>query len=71
MPFWRFTIYTTLGVLPWCFGLAAAGLALGAHWHTVVRWFLPVSVAVAIALVGWLALWARRRVRARRASASV
>jgi membrane protein DedA with SNARE-associated domain len=67
MPFWRFTAYTILGVLPWCFGLAGAGYALGGNWHTIVHWFLPVSIVVAVILVGWLALWLRRRIRARRA----
>jgi len=71
MPFWRFTVYTTLGVIPWCFGLAAAGLALGENWKTVVHWFLPVSIAVAVALVAWLAVWARRRIKARRETANV
>jgi membrane protein DedA with SNARE-associated domain len=65
MPFWRFTLYTTLGVLPWCFGLGGAGLALGHSWRTVVHWFLPVSIAVAVGLVGWLAVWLVRRARSR------
>ena len=66
MPFWRFSAYTFLGVLPWCFGLAGAGYALGGSWHTIVHWFLPVSIVVAVFLVGWLVLWFRRRIRARR-----
>jgi membrane protein DedA with SNARE-associated domain len=69
MPFSRFTLYTTLGVLPWCFGLAGAGVALGSNWKTVVHWFLPVSIVVAVVLLAWLGLWAYRRVRARRAAA--
>jgi len=71
MPFWRFTLYTFLGVIPWCFGLAGAGLALGANWHTVVHWFLPISIAIGIVLVAWLVVWARRRIKARRAASTV
>jgi len=70
MPFWRFTAYTFLGVLPWCFGLAGAGYALGGSWHTIVHWFLPVSIVVAVILVGWLVVWLRRRIRAGRAPVS-
>jgi membrane protein DedA with SNARE-associated domain len=32
MPFWRFTLYTTLGCLPWCFALTIIGAALGSRW---------------------------------------
>ena len=67
MNVWRFTLYTLLGVVPWCFGLAGAGLALGAQWHTVVRWFLPISIVVAVVLLAWLGVWARRRLKTRRA----
>ena len=71
MPFRRFTLYTALGVVPWCFGLAGAGLALGHSWKTVVHWFLPVSIVVLVALVVWLGLAVRKRVQARRTTAPV
>src|SRR5438477_4236007 len=35
MSFWRFTIYSLLGSIPWTVGLAWAGLALGASWRSV------------------------------------
>ena len=65
MSFWRFTIYTLLGVLPWCFGLAGAGYALGASWHDVVRYFTPISIVLAVVLVALLARWIVHRLRAR------
>jgi membrane protein DedA with SNARE-associated domain len=65
MPLVRFTVYTLLGVLPWCFGLAGAGYALGRSWHRVVHWFLPASIVIAVILVAWLGLWIARRLRAR------
>ena len=65
MPFRRFTTYTLLGVLPWCFGLAGAGSILGASWHKVVHWFLPASIAVAVVLAAWLGVAITRRVRRR------
>jgi membrane protein DedA with SNARE-associated domain len=34
VPFGRYTALSFLGTLPWCFGFAAAGVALGASWET-------------------------------------
>jgi VIT1/CCC1 family predicted Fe2+/Mn2+ transporter len=39
---------------------------LGASWHKVVHWFLPVSIVVAVALVAWLGVSIARRLRQRR-----
>jgi membrane protein DedA with SNARE-associated domain len=33
MPIVRFTVLSFLGTLPWCFGFAGAGLALGTGWE--------------------------------------
>ncbi len=33
MPFWRFTLYTVLGCLPWTFALAWLGYELGDRWE--------------------------------------
>lgn len=37
MPFWRFCIYTFIGSLPWCIGLAWVGCALGREWDTRLK----------------------------------
>jgi membrane protein DedA with SNARE-associated domain len=34
MPFWRFTLYTFLGALPWVTGLTLLGVQVGQNWHT-------------------------------------
>src|SRR5437773_10049012 len=47
-----FSLYTVLGSLPWTFGLAAAGYALGTQWTTVRNYLLPVSIAFAALTVG-------------------
>jgi membrane protein DedA with SNARE-associated domain len=60
-------VYTILGSLPWTIGLVAAGYALGAQWDTVVKYFLPVSIAVLVAGIGVIAWWLAKRLRARRA----
>jgi membrane protein DedA with SNARE-associated domain len=66
MPPVRFTVFTALGSLPWCFGLATAGYLLGDSWHKVDDYVRPVSIAIGAMLVAWLALWFVRRSRARR-----
>jgi membrane protein DedA with SNARE-associated domain len=68
MPFGKFTLYTFLGCVPWCFALTWAGLLLGDNWETFLRYGTPISygVAAVIALViGW---WVWRRLRMRRAA---
>ncbi|MFN2543053.1 MAG: DedA family protein [Actinomycetota bacterium] len=65
MPFWRFTLYTALGVIPWCLGLTAAGYALGTRWHTVESYVRPISIAIAALLLVALGWWIVRRARAR------
>jgi membrane protein DedA with SNARE-associated domain len=66
MPFRRFTIYTFVGCLPWTFALAGLGYALGSQWATVERYLRPISVVVAIVVLGIVAWWFVRRARERR-----
>jgi membrane protein DedA with SNARE-associated domain len=62
MPFWRFTVLTTLGCIPWITMLALIGRAVGDNWS---QWkdnlhYVDYAVAAAIVLgVAWLLL--RRR----------
>lgn len=39
MDLWKFHLYTFLGSWPWCYGLAYAGYAMGAHWDTLGVYF--------------------------------
>jgi membrane protein DedA with SNARE-associated domain len=58
MPLGRFTLLSFLGTLPWCFGLAGAGLALGTGWerfHHAWRYADYVIVALVAAGVLWVA----------------
>jgi membrane protein DedA with SNARE-associated domain len=57
MPFARFTVLSFLGTLPWCFGFAGAGLALGRGWerfHESWRYADYVVVALAAMAIGYL-----------------
>ncbi|MBU6362898.1 MAG: DedA family protein [Acidobacteria bacterium] len=67
MPFWRFSILTLIGCIPWCLLLAYAGLAVGDNWETLqkqLHWFdYAVAAAIVVALV-WLFVRYRRNRRA-------
>ncbi len=64
MPFWRFSVLTLIGCIPWCLLLAYAGLAVGDNWETLqkqLHWFdYAVAAAILVALV-WLFVRYRRR----------
>ena len=51
----RFHIYTVLGSLPWCLGLACLGYKLGQKWDTLGVWFHRFDLAIAAALLAGLA----------------
>lgn len=56
MSVWRFTLYTFIGSLIWCWGLAWIGLKLGENWDTLGTYFHrfdAVIGAVIIAAVVW------------------
>jgi len=65
MGFGRFTVYTTLGSIPWTFGLAGAGYLLGQRWRDVETYARPITIAFAVLFLGLLAWWVVRRVRSR------
>ncbi len=68
MPPVRYTVLTFLGTIPWCFGLAGIGLALGSQWERFHDSFRYADYAiVALVVVGAAALvYHRLRRRARR-----
>jgi membrane protein DedA with SNARE-associated domain len=71
MPLGRFTLFSVLGTIPWCFGIAGAGWALGSSWETFHHDFRYVEVLVVVGILA-LGVWYLRRRRqtkmARRAS---
>ncbi len=52
MDFKKFTIYSFIGALPWCFVLGYIGYSLGPNWNTVRDIFHILDYVVAAALVG-------------------
>lgn len=66
MPFWRFTVLTIAGSVPWVLGLAIAGNAVGANWMSVRKGFTYVDyaiVAIAALAIAWAVLRRLRRGR--------
>ncbi len=67
MPFWRFTLLTLAGCVPWVFMLAFIGREAGSHWD---RWkdklhYVDYAVLAAIAIgVVYLIVSRRRRAAA-------
>jgi membrane protein DedA with SNARE-associated domain len=61
MPLGRFTLYSVLGTIPWCFGIAGAGWALGSSWETFHHDFRYVEVLVAVGILALLVWYLRRR----------
>jgi membrane protein DedA with SNARE-associated domain len=64
MPFWRFTLFTLIGCIPWVVGLTLIGVQVGPSWE---RWrhrfeYLDYVVVAAIVIgIVYLYLRARRR----------
>ena len=64
MPFWRFSLFTLLGCIPWALGWALIGDLVGHHWSHVKDHLVYADYAVlglAAVGLGWLLLRLRRR----------
>lgn len=65
MPFWRFTILTFLGCIPWMLGLTLLGRSVGENWRDLqdkmhyVDYF--IAVLIVIGLVYLFIRWRRDR----------
>jgi membrane protein DedA with SNARE-associated domain len=57
----RFSLYTALGSLPFCFAFAYGGLVLGPHWQGITRLFRYADIAVIVGLVALIAYLIFRR----------
>ena len=66
----RFIVYTFLGSLPWCLGLAYVGQLLGAQWdknETLKAWFHRFDFLIGLALLAAAVWWVWRHVKHSRA----
>jgi membrane protein DedA with SNARE-associated domain len=51
MPLGRFSVYTTLGCLPWSYGLTLGGYYLGRNWERLAKNIEFAGIVVAVLLV--------------------
>jgi membrane protein DedA with SNARE-associated domain len=63
MPFWRFTILTAIGSIPWCLGLAFAGQQTRQDWTKWKDALHYVDYAVIVLLVVGVIWFVVRRLR--------
>jgi membrane protein DedA with SNARE-associated domain len=63
MPFWRFTVLSFLGSIPWVVALAFAGHALGGDWTSVHKYFQYVDYLILLLIAGGIAYAIVRRRR--------
>ena len=63
----KFTVYTFLGGLGWCFALALVGFMMGENWESIRDLMRPFEIPIGIGLlilVIWLVLKRLRQLRA-------
>lgn len=48
----RFAVYTFLGSIPWCFGLAYIGAVLGENWHMLEGYFYKFDLLIGLGILG-------------------
>lgn len=65
MPVRRYTVLTTIGSVPWYFGLAAIGVALGASWERFHDSFRYADYLIVALVVAGVILLVFRRTRGR------
>ena len=66
----RFILYTFLGSLPWCLGLAYVGQVLGAQWdknEALKAWFHRFDFLIGLIILAGAAWWVWRHLRHARA----
>jgi membrane protein DedA with SNARE-associated domain len=66
MPFWRFTVLTFVGCIPWVTGLTLAGRAVGDNWEdlrTQLHYFDYALILAAIGGIAYILIQKRRRIR--------
>jgi membrane protein DedA with SNARE-associated domain len=57
MKFWKFTLFTLLGCIPWVLMLGWVGTRLGSNWEKIRPYLHYADYVVVLALVG-LVVWA-------------
>lgn len=64
-PFWKFTIFTIIGTIPWTLLLVWAGSMLGSHWRDLIQYnhIFLIVIAVVCVIAAAAYIWHKRRRR--------
>lgn len=57
MPLWKFTVYTTLAIIPWSIFFVYLGRSLGANWDQIDEKAAPYMMPFILGAVGLTALY--------------
>lgn len=68
MPLGKFTFYTTVGVVPWVFGLTWLGVIVQNNWERALHYFDIPTLVIAGTLLVVGAFWFVRRRKSRRST---
>lgn len=63
----RFHLFTFVGSLPWCLGLAWVGYKLGAKWNTLGVWFHRLDAVIGAVILAGLAWFIWSHLKGRKA----
>jgi membrane protein DedA with SNARE-associated domain len=58
----RFSVYTFLGSLPWCLGLAWIGQKLGSNWMSLRQQFHQMDMVIALLIIVGGVFWIRHHI---------
>ncbi len=62
MNIWKFSVFTFIGSIPWCYGLAFVGVKLGENWNTIGDYFHKADMAIGALIVVALFVFVRRHI---------
>lgn len=65
MPMWRFTVYTFIGSLIWCYLLAWIGVVMGENWNTLKTYFHGMDIIIGVVLLAGLIWYVRQHLKYR------
>ncbi len=59
----KFSVYTTIGSIPWNIALAYIGVAMGQNWETILKYTLFLDIAVGVAVLAFIVWFLRKRIK--------
>ncbi len=62
MNFWKFSIYSFLGSLPFCFALTYLGMKLGKNWPMLKEYFHKADLFIGVLIIVAVVLWIRHHI---------